>query len=133
MTGAGLYGCPICGQGLTPSELESHYSTELDFLAKISLSVLRSPETREMVRHRFAVNNLSPGSHGGLAEQAPRNRWDVSQVILFYFLNFSLVPSLSLPSRVVVEKIKSPMYCCYLWRTISPRTIFSNCLMKTFN
>ena len=88
MTGAGLYGCPICGQGLTPAELESHYSTELDFLAKISLSVLRSPETREMVRHRFAVNNLSPGSHGGLAEQAPRNRWDVSQVILFYFLNF---------------------------------------------
>ena len=84
MTGAGLYGCPICGQGLTPSELESHYSTELDFLAKISLSVLRSPETREMVRHRFAVNNLSPG---GLAEQAPRNRWDVSQVQILYFYN----------------------------------------------
>ena len=119
MTGAGLYGCPICGQGLTPAELESHYSSELDFLAKISLSVLRSPETREMVRHRFAVNNISPGSHGGLAEQAPRNRWDVSQVN-FYFLNFFPLHLVSFPSRFVVEKIKSGMYCCYLWREQFP-------------
>ena len=31
---AGLYGCPICGLGLTPPELEEHFAQEvsLDFL-----------------------------------------------------------------------------------------------------
>ena len=42
-----------------------HYQ-ELDFLAKVSLSVLRSPDTR--LRARM----------GGLGDQAPRNRWEVS-------------------------------------------------------
>ena len=46
-----------------------HYNynyQELDFLAKVSLSVLRSPDTR--LRARM----------GGLGDQAPRNRWEVS-------------------------------------------------------
>ena len=83
---AGLFGCPICGQGLTPGELGEHYTQvtssllssslksvssylypqELDFLTKVSLSVLRSPDPR--LRARI----------GGGLDQAPRNRWEVS-------------------------------------------------------
>lgn len=64
---AGLYGCPICGQGLTPSDLESHLDHELDLLTKISII---SPD---LIHHKFA---MSPG-----LDQAPRNRWDSFQRI----------------------------------------------------
>ena len=63
---AGLYGCPICGQGLTPSDLETHLEHEMDLLSKISIL---SPD---IIHHKFA---MSPG-----LDQAPRNRWDVSQI-----------------------------------------------------
>ena len=65
---AGLYGCPICGQGLTPSDLETHLEHELELLAKISII---SPD---LIHHKFA---MSPG-----LDQAPRNRWDVSKIFL---------------------------------------------------
>ena len=65
MSGPGLYGCPICGQGLTPTELESHYTTELEYLGKICVS------SDMVTRHRFNGH-----SQGG--DQAPRNRWEVS-------------------------------------------------------
>ena len=63
---AGIYACPICGQGLPPSQLESHLGQELELLGKVSLL---SPD---LVHHKFAI---SPG-----LDQAPRNRWDVSQI-----------------------------------------------------
>ena len=46
------------------------YSQELDFLTKVSLSVLRSPDPR--LRARI----------GGGLDQAPRNRWEVSVTII---------------------------------------------------
>ena len=64
---AGLYGCPICGQGLTPTELESHYSSELDYLTKLSMSLVTGAN---IIKQRISI---SPGM-----DQAPRNRWDVS-------------------------------------------------------
>lgn len=58
---AGLYGCPICGLGLTPGELEGHYTQEVDYLGKLSLGLgLAEPR-------------------GG--DPAPRTRWDSFQRI----------------------------------------------------
>ena len=72
---AGLYGCPICGIGLTGGELDTHYNQELDYLTKISLSMMRSPE---LARQRY------PGSPGPGMDQAPRTRWDVSADFSFF-------------------------------------------------
>jgi len=69
---AGLYGCPICGIGLTGGELETHFNQELDYLTKISLSMMRSPE---LARQRY------PRSPGPGMDQAPRTRWDSFQRI----------------------------------------------------
>jgi len=69
---AGLYGCPICGIGLTGGELDTHYNQELDYLTKISLSMMRSPD---LGRQRY------PGSPGPGMDQAPRTRWDSFQRI----------------------------------------------------
>merc|ERR1719445_1620949 len=59
---AGLYGCPICGLGLTPPELEEHFAQEVDFLAKLSLGLSLADQQR------------SP-------DPAPRTRWDSFQRI----------------------------------------------------
>jgi len=58
---AGLYGCPICGLGLTPPELEEHFTQEVDFLAKLSLGL-------------SLTDQRSP-------DPAPRTRWDSFQRI----------------------------------------------------
>ena len=72
MSAAGLYGCPICGQGLTPEELPGHFTQELDMLTKLTLSMIRS--SPDLVKQRFS---FSPGM-----EHAPRNRWEVSRDII---------------------------------------------------
>ena len=68
---AGLYGCPICGIGLSGAELDTHYTQELDDLTKISLSMMRSPELTH-------TGSRFPGSPGPGMDPAPRTRWDVS-------------------------------------------------------
>ena len=59
---AGLYGCPICGQGLAPSELEAHLALEMDTLALLRPAPAPAPAQLA----RFGL------------DQEPRNRWEVS-------------------------------------------------------
>ena len=57
---------------MSPTDIESHYHQELDYLTKISLSVLRSPD---IIRAGYFSRDGSPAP--GM-DPAPRTRWDVS-------------------------------------------------------
>jgi len=83
--------CPICLMPLRPSELESHAAYEMENLAKLSAAVLSSQ--KGMRAHPPPLEHHGPvgGPFGplwgggkqmspkGVAEVAPRSRWDVSE------------------------------------------------------
>ncbi len=106
--------CPICGLPLRSSELESHYTQELDYLAKLSAALVVSQEHKNNVRRKFYMQDrlnrdnpqkwlhclaqklISPSSSPNVKSQhspgiasmeiAPRSRWDVSDFFKYIFL-----------------------------------------------
>ena len=92
--------CPICGMPLRPSELEAHYSQELEYLSKLSDAMISAgprgplaPGHPNLPPHHpaFGKPGMHPmlGGHHPLGphmangrpntlEVAPRSRWDVS-------------------------------------------------------
>lgn len=50
--------CPICGLPLRSSELESHYTQELDYLAKLSAALVVSQEHKNNVSSKLGQINL---------------------------------------------------------------------------
>lgn len=49
--------CPICGVGLRTSELEAHYTQELEYLAKVSAELIVSREHRNNVSNIKFINS----------------------------------------------------------------------------
>ena len=82
---AGLYGCPICGLGLTPPELEEHFTQEVPPATSPSwLPWLSYQSSSWLPINNLQVDFLAKLSLGlSLSDQrspdpAPRTRWDVS-------------------------------------------------------
>ncbi|CAB4059907.1 unnamed protein product [Lepeophtheirus salmonis] len=76
----GAVGCPICGMPLRSSDLESHYTQELDYLSKLSAALyLNQQQALKIARNQSAQNVPNKLSSG--IEVAPRSRWDTFQRI----------------------------------------------------
>ena len=88
--GAGGVGCPICGMPLRPADLETHYTQELEYLAKLSAALLVNQQQQRAIKSPSGgplhphlpgspgIRSLGQPSPGSGLEVAPRSRWDVS-------------------------------------------------------
>lgn len=59
--------CPVCGIQLSPSELDSHFLTELDRLYRLTL-----PAERQRLRNSLRGR----GTHGDTGVQLSGSRWE---------------------------------------------------------
>lgn len=79
--------CPICGMPLRTSELEMHYTQELEYLTKLSASLIVSANNQQRLNQVRSPNQphhglISPSMKNQLSlEVAPRSRWDTFQRI----------------------------------------------------